>query len=204
MSKNSRFRGPFDNQHGNGPEPMFKSVWQHFDHINRSLPSQLSWKKSLFLQCQILGLLVNTLASDEKNPVFNRDNLTIPIQMQLSQKHKSFCEFFTEFFKYTSNFEHFDKKDDPYRFCISGITDSENVIIQCRKTLVSEDPSRRNMVNVATHCRNIHHSTFIIFIDHCQDNWFGKSLCFWHTKSWDWLLTHWHPMKRILFLIETI
>ena len=45
-------------------------------------------EKSLLLTCQILGLLVNTLAADEKNPVLNRDNLTIPIQMQLSQKEK--------------------------------------------------------------------------------------------------------------------
>ena len=53
--------------------------------------------------------------------------------MQLSQKHKTICEFFTEFFKYRSNFEHFDKKDDPHRFCISGMTDSGNVIIQMYK-----------------------------------------------------------------------
>ena len=31
----------------------------------------------LFLTCQILGLLVNTLASNEKYPVFNRDNLSL-------------------------------------------------------------------------------------------------------------------------------
>ena len=128
MSKNSRFRGPFDNQHGYGAQPMFKSVWQDFYHINWLLPSQLRWKKSLFLQCQILGLLVNTLVFDEKNPVFNKENLTIPIQMQLFQKHKTFCQFFTAFFKYRSNFEHFDEKDDPHRFCIFGITDSQMVI----------------------------------------------------------------------------
>ena len=37
----------------------------------------------LFLTCQILELPVNTLAADENYPVLNRDNFTIPIQMQL-------------------------------------------------------------------------------------------------------------------------
>ena len=44
-----------------------------------------------------MGLLVSTLAADEKYPVLNRDNLTIPIQMQLSQKQKTFLNFFMHF-----------------------------------------------------------------------------------------------------------
>ena len=71
---------------------------------------KLSSKKSLLLTCQILALLFITLGADEKYPVLNRDNLTIPIQMQLSQKEKSFSEFFAEFFKSTLNFKHLEKK----------------------------------------------------------------------------------------------
>ena len=92
------------------------------------MPSKLSWETSLLITCEILGLLVNTLAPDEKYPVLNRDNLTIPIQMQLSQKHKTFCQFFTAFLKSSINFEHFDKKDDAHQFCNFEITDSENVV----------------------------------------------------------------------------
>ena len=66
--------------------------------------------------------LVNTLASDEKYPTLNRDNLTIPIQMQFSQKQKNFSTFFAEFLKSKFNFEHFEKKDDPHTFFISDIT----------------------------------------------------------------------------------
>ena len=74
-------------------------------------------------------LLVNTLADDEKYPVLNRDNLTIlPIQMQFSKKQKKFSIFFSAFLKLRLNFEHFEKKDDPHSFCISEITDSENVV----------------------------------------------------------------------------
>ena len=80
------------------------------------------------MTCQILGLLVNTLAADEKYPLFNRDNLKIAIQLQLSQKQKFFPQFFAAFCKSGGNIERLEKKDEPYRFFISEITDSENVV----------------------------------------------------------------------------
>ena len=47
------------------------------------------------------------------------------IQMPLSQKQNIFPEFFSSFFKFALNFEHFQKKDDPHSLCISEITDHE-------------------------------------------------------------------------------
>ena len=73
-------------------------------------------------------MLVNTLAADGRYPVLNRDTLTIPIQMQLSRKAKTFSHFFATFLKSRLDFEHFVKKDDPHRCCISEIKDSENVV----------------------------------------------------------------------------
>ena len=81
------------------------------------MQSQLSWKKSLFLTCQILGLLVKALAANEMYPVLNRDNLTIPIEMKLSQKQKTFCGFLAVFLKSRINFQYFATNDDPHRFC---------------------------------------------------------------------------------------
>ena len=92
------------------------------------MSSELSWKKSLFLTCRILLLLVNTLAANEKYPVLNRDNLTIPIQMQLSQKQKTFSRFFAAFLKYRLNIELFEKKCYPQSFFVSEITYSEHVV----------------------------------------------------------------------------
>ena len=43
---------------------------------------------------KILGQLVNTLATDDKYYPVSRDNLTQPIQMQLSQKQKKNYQFF--------------------------------------------------------------------------------------------------------------
>ena len=128
MPKKSRFRAPFEKQHGKRAQALLKSASHHLYHIHWSLPRQLIWKKFLLLKCQILGLLVNTLAADEKYPVLNRDNLTIPIQMQLSQKQKTFSQIFPAFLEFRSNFEYFEKKYDPHSFCISEITDSENVV----------------------------------------------------------------------------
>ena len=84
--------------------------------------------KPLVLTSKILLNLVNTLAADEMYSFLNRDNLTIPIQMQLSQKQKKFSQFLATFLKSKLNLEYFRKKDDAHSFCISEITESENVI----------------------------------------------------------------------------
>ena len=48
---------------------------------------------------KILKLFVNTLTVDDKYSLPNRDNLEPPIQMQLSQKQKTFSEVFLCLFK---------------------------------------------------------------------------------------------------------
>ena len=128
MSKKPSSRGRFEKQHSKCAQALLKCASQHLYHIQESLPTQLSWKKSLLLTCKMLGLLVNTLAADEKYPVLNRDNLAIGIQMQLYQKQNTFSEFLATFWKSELSLEYFRKKDDPHSFCISEITDSENVV----------------------------------------------------------------------------
>ena len=59
-------------------------------------------------------LFINTLSVNGKYSLVNRDNLTQPIQMQLSRKQKTFSEFFCAFLKSSLNFEHFQKKDDSH------------------------------------------------------------------------------------------
>ena len=71
---------------------------------------------------------MNTLDVNDKYPILNRDNLTIPIQMQLFQKQKTFSQFLASFLKYSLNCKCFAKKHDPHRLCISNITDLENVV----------------------------------------------------------------------------
>ena len=54
------------------------------------------------------------MTADDKYSLLNRDNLKQPIPTQLSQKQKSFPQFFLDFSKSTLNFDHFQKKDDPH------------------------------------------------------------------------------------------
>ena len=79
----------------------------------------------MLVLCKILRLFVNTLTADDKYSLLNTDNLTQSIQTLLSQKQKTFSQFFSSFLKSTLNFEHFQKKDDPHSRCISEITVSE-------------------------------------------------------------------------------
>ena len=79
----------------------------------------------MLVLCKFLRLLVQTLTEDEKYSLLYRENLMQPIQILLSQKLKTFSQFFSAFFKSTLNFEHFQKKDDPHSRCISQITVSE-------------------------------------------------------------------------------
>ena len=64
----------------------------------------------MLVLCKILGLFVNTLSEDDKYCLLYNDNLLQPIQILLSQKQKTFSQFFCAFLKSTLNFEHIQKK----------------------------------------------------------------------------------------------
>ena len=64
----------------------------------------------MLVLCKNLGLFVNTLSDDDKYCLLYNENLLQPIQILLSQKQKTFSQFFSGFLKSTLNFEHFAKK----------------------------------------------------------------------------------------------
>ena len=84
MSQKSRFTLPFEEQHGKSAQALLKSTPQHIYHIEGWLHNQLSRKNLLLVIWKIFGLLVHTLAADEKYLILNRDNLAILILLQLS------------------------------------------------------------------------------------------------------------------------
>ena len=65
---------------------------------------------SLLVICEIIGMFVKTLTGDDNYPLRNCENLSVPIQMQLSKKRKTFSPFFVPFRAFSSNFKHFEKK----------------------------------------------------------------------------------------------
>ena len=60
------------------------------------------------------GPFVNSFTVGHKHSLLDRDNLTKPIKMQLSQKQKKLSQFFSVFLRSRLNFGHFQKKDDPH------------------------------------------------------------------------------------------
>ena len=77
---------------------------------------------------KILRLFVNTLTDDGKYSLLYRDNLMQPIQILLSQKQKTFFEFFSGFLKSTLNFENFQKKMTLIADVLSKLPSPEKVI----------------------------------------------------------------------------
>ena len=62
---------------------------------------------------------------NDKHYLLNRENLAQRIQMQLSEKQKTFLEFFFAFLKYILNFKDLPKKEEPHSWCVSGNTGGE-------------------------------------------------------------------------------
>ena len=74
---------------------------------------------------EILRPFVETSTVNDKDYLLNRVNFTQPIQIQLSQKQKTFPQFFFAFLKSTFNFKDLPKKDDRHSSCFWGNLGSE-------------------------------------------------------------------------------
>ena len=74
----------------------------------------MHWKKFLLGIHKIPRLLVKTFTVQEMNYLLTKENLAQPSQMQLSQKEKTFFEYFFAFLKSMFNFKHLPKKDEPH------------------------------------------------------------------------------------------
>ena len=66
------------------------------------------------------------MAGVDKCSLPNRDNLKQSIHKELSQKLKTFSQFFRAFSKSGLNFKQFGKKDDPHSLFISEAKACEN------------------------------------------------------------------------------
>ena len=57
-------------------------------------------------------VFVNRLTVDAKYPVQDCETWLLPIQIQLFEKRKTFSELLGPFLESTSNYKHFEKRDD--------------------------------------------------------------------------------------------
>ena len=124
IAQKSHFRRPIEKQHEKRSQTLLKPEGQPLYYIYWSLWTQLSWRKCLLVICKIFGLIVNTLAADDKYSLLHGKYLIQPIQIQLSKKTNIFSRFFW-IFEIWSKFWTFWKKSDPHSLFISEITDCE-------------------------------------------------------------------------------
>ena len=68
-----------------------------------------------------------TLTANDKYPVRDCENLSSPIQMNLSLNPKTFSNSFVHILESKSNFKHFEKKDDHHSYFISEIRDCQRL-----------------------------------------------------------------------------
>ena len=107
-----RFRTRFDSQHAKLSRILAKFPWDHFYHVFSFFWENLISKMSPLVLGKIFGVFFNTLTPDGKYRIQDWENLQLPIQMQLSEKRKTFPEFFVPFQESTSNVKHFEIKYD--------------------------------------------------------------------------------------------
>ena len=70
----------------------------------------MHWRKSILMIHKILRFFIKSLTVDDKYYLFNKENLTQPIQMQLSKAQKKISQIFIAFLKSILNFKHLPKK----------------------------------------------------------------------------------------------
>ena len=79
-----RLKSSLDTQQVKRFQTLVKSSWEHFYHIFSSMWGEMIWKISPWLKCEIIGLFVNTWTVHYKYPVTDCENLSFPMQIQLS------------------------------------------------------------------------------------------------------------------------
>ena len=91
------------------------------------LPYLLITLKATELSKVYLRIFLNTLTADDPYFLFNRYNLTPPVQIHLSKNQEILSQFFSAFLKSRLCFEYFQIKDGPYSLCISEFRDSKRL-----------------------------------------------------------------------------
>ena len=99
------------------------------------------------MRSEILRLSVNSLTANDKYSPDNRENFSQQIEMHISQKPKTFSEFFIALWQSTSNFPYLEKKDESHSLSIFEIIDCERGgYLKDQKGPVSEQPLAVNVL----------------------------------------------------------
>ena len=97
LSEKCRFGTTFDSQPVKVSQILAKLPSDHFYYVFSSFWRKLIWKMSFLIIGEILGVRVNTLASDVKYSVQFCENFPLPIKMQLSGNWKTISQLLFNF-----------------------------------------------------------------------------------------------------------
>ena len=100
-------------------------------------------QKLLLETWRFFSRFFNTFTADDKYSVISRDYWKGTIQMHLSQKRKIFSIFFSAFFEYALNFEHFQKKMTLIAYVFPKLPTTKNVFRQMSKSSGFREPVDR-------------------------------------------------------------
>ena len=101
MSKRHFFRTSFGKQCVSGFEALLQSPQHRYYRMFPWIWDKLSWKNSVLVRSEILGLFVNTLTGEYMYSLRKIQNFPHQLHMQLSQKRKAIPRFFIAFLKGT-------------------------------------------------------------------------------------------------------
>ena len=121
---------PFGSQHVNESHKLMKSAEKHFCPTFLSLWAKLTLKKSFLVRSDNLGLLVTANYEYSRH---NRENLPLPIHMQLSKKPNKSCCFFIAFWKSTSNIKHSEKQLNAIAYVFLKLLTDKDVVTETHK-----------------------------------------------------------------------
>ena len=107
LSKRRHFRARFDSQHRKALQTLPKSWWKDFFHVFSSFSQDLICKMSPLVLGEILAVFVSTLTEHGKYSVQDCENLTLQIQIELSEKQKIFSQIWKKVFAIIVSFKMF-------------------------------------------------------------------------------------------------
>ena len=97
-------------------------------------------------------MFVNILTTDDNYSLLNRNNLRQPIQMQLSQKHATFSQFISAFFKSRLNEEHFQRKEDFMADVFPKLQTPKSVVKKTSKKSPFRGSFEKQYAKATKHC----------------------------------------------------
>ena len=198
MSKIPYFRKRFGKQLVSGFETLLKLARHHCYRMFPWISDKLSWKKSVLVGSEILGLFFITFTSEDKYSRGKNQNFAEQLQTKLCQKRKAFSGIFIAILKCTSSLEYFQWKNDHSSLSIAEIIDSKRSgHLNCLRGPTSEHVSVNNVLAGSKHCSNQHGNTIPECFHESGINRARKSLSYSDLKSSDCLLTHWLLSKSI-------